>query len=122
MNTAISTIVNTINSVSPLAVVTVYDQEGSMVNNTDLKTGYRVNIQTAIGDNKDYYVAVLGDPSGDGNIDILDLLKLQIYILGDTNLQPYQITACDTNNDNVVDIVDLLRIKKHILQDLDLGK
>lgn len=122
LNTAISTIVNSINSVSPLAHVTVYDQSGNVINNTDLKTGYKINIKTVTGDDKDYYVAVLGDPSGDGNIDILDLLKVQKYILGDGSLEPYQLTACDTNNDNVVDIVDLLRVKKHILQDIDLGK
>ena len=121
LNTAISTITSSIERVSPLAEVTVLDRNGNQVSSTDLKTGYKVIIKTVTGDNKEYRISIIGEPSGDGAIDILDLLKVQKQILGDATLENFELKACDTNNDNVVDILDLLRIKKHILGDINLG-
>lgn len=121
LNTAVSTIVSSINSISPLAKVEVMDGNGSLVSNTDLKTGYQVKITTVNGEEAIYQIAVNGDISGDGKIDALDLLKLQKSILHDTELSKAQNMAADTNNDNQINVLDLLRVQKHILGDINLG-
>ena len=62
-----------------------------------------------------YNIVIKGDPTGDGNINIQDLLRVQKYILGYTDLNGSYLKAGDTNQDGIVDIVDLLRAQKHIL-------
>ena len=66
-------------------------------------------------DSMSFNVVIKGDPNGDGNINIQDLLKVQKYILGYSDLSGSYLKAGDTNQDGIVDIVDLLRIQKHIL-------
>lgn len=66
-------------------------------------------------DSKTYIIAIKGDPSGDGNINIQDLLKIQKHILGYLNLVGSYAKAADVNSDGVVDIKDLLKVQKHIL-------
>lgn len=80
----------------------------------NLATGDQITIVNG-DDRKSYTVSIKGDPSGDGNIDIKDLLKVQKNILGYDMLAGSYLKAADTNNDGVVDIKDLLKIQKHIL-------
>ena len=64
---------------------------------------------------KTYTIIIYGDNNGDGNIDIVDLLKVQKDILGVNKLTDGYREAADVNKDGVVDIIDLLKIQKHIL-------
>ena len=64
---------------------------------------------------KTYTIVIYGDNNGDGNIDIVDLLKVQKDILGVNKLTDGYREAADVNKDGVVDIIDLLKIQKHIL-------
>ena len=64
---------------------------------------------------KTYTIVIYGDNNGDGNIDIVDLLKVQKDILGVNKLNDAYKEAADVNKDGVVDIIDLLKIQKHIL-------
>ena len=63
----------------------------------------------------DYTIVIYGDNNGDGEIDIVDLLKLQKHILGVNKVTDAYLKASDVNKDGVVDIVDLLKVQKHIL-------
>lgn len=67
------------------------------------------------GSTLSYNAVVKGDPTGDGTINIQDLLRIQKFILGYTDLSGSYLKACDTNNDDTCDIGDLLRVQKHIL-------
>lgn len=120
-NTAISTLVSSINSVSPSASVKVYSSDNLLVTSRELRTGDRVVITNLLNETITYEIAVIGDPSGDGNITILDLLKVQKHIAGTSLLTGCSLMGADTNNDNTVDIVDLLRIQKHILGSITLN-
>ena len=73
-----------------------------------------ITIQNGSG-SATYNAVIKGDPTGDGNINIQDLLRVQKFILGYTDLTGSYLKAGDTNADGVVNIVDLLRIQKHIL-------
>lgn len=66
-------------------------------------------------DTINYTAVIYGDNNGDGNVTILDLLRIQKHLLGNSNLSNIELTASDTNKDGNVNIVDLLRIQKHIL-------
>ena len=79
-----------------------------------LATGDIVTIKNG-NDTKTYNIVIKGDPTGDGNINIQDLLKVQKYILGYSDLSGSFLKGADTNNDGIVDLVDLLRVQKHIL-------
>jgi len=80
----------------------------------NLATGDVITIVNG-SDTLTYNVVIKGDPTGDGNINIQDLLRVQKYILGYADLSGSYEKAGDTNQDGVVNIVDLLRVQKHIL-------
>ena len=79
-----------------------------------LATGDIITIKRG-SESLSFNAVIKGDPTGDGNINIQDLLRIQKYILGYASLDGSYLKAGDTNQDGVVNIVDLLRIQKHIL-------
>ena len=84
-----------------------------------LKTGDIINITNGT-DSKEYSVVIKGDATGDGKIDIKDLLRVQKKILGATEVSGPYFKASDINQDNQVTILDLLRVQKHILGYLEI--
>ena len=83
-------------------------------NNGIIGTGDVITISNN-GTSVTFNAVVKGDSSGDGNINIQDLLKVQKHILGYSELNGSYLKAADNNNDGEVNLVDLLRIQKHIL-------
>ena len=79
-----------------------------------LKTGDLLNITNGT-DSKEITIVIKGDATGDGKIDIKDLLRVQKGILGKTDLTGPYLKASDVNQDNQITILDLLRVQKHIL-------
>lgn len=79
-----------------------------------LATGDEITIKNG-DDTRTYSIAIKGDTSGDANINIADLLKVQKHILGYINLSGSFLKAADVNSDGSVDIKDLLIVQKHIL-------
>lgn len=80
----------------------------------NLSTGDVITIVNG-NDTFTYNVVIKGDPNGDGNINVQDLLRIQKYILGYAELTGSYQKAGDTNQDGIVNVVDLLRVQKHIL-------
>lgn len=91
------------------AVITVENKETGL-----LATGDSVTIVNGT-DAATFIINVKGDATGDGNINIQDLLVVQKHILGYSDLTHGYLKAGDVNNDGLVDIRDLLIIQKHIL-------
>ena len=79
-----------------------------------LKTGDLLNITNGT-DSIEYTVVIKGDATGDGQIDIKDLLRVQKNILGMVELTGPYSKASDVNQDSQITILDLLRVQKHIL-------
>ncbi len=79
-----------------------------------LKTGDILNITNG-EDSKEITVIIKGDATGDGKIDIKDLLRVQKGILKLADLSGPYLKASDVNQDNDLTILDLLRVQKHIL-------
>lgn len=66
-------------------------------------------------DDKAFRIAVYGDISGDGVINIKDLLLVQKYLLRSQNLTEANKEATDVSHDGAVTIKDLLLIQKYLL-------
>lgn len=65
---------------------------------------------------RSYPLVIYGDVNGDGKISIVDLLRVQKYLLKTTKLTGPYFTAADVSKDGSVKILDLLRIQKHLLK------
>lgn len=83
--------------------------------NKDGKLATGMTLKLANSGESNYTIVIYGDNNGDGEIDIVDLLKVQKSILNVGNLEGAYLKASDVNKDGTVDIVDLLKIQKHIL-------
>jgi len=65
---------------------------------------------------KEYSIIVYGDVNGDGEIALLDLLKIKKHILGSSELEGVYATAANVNKkEDGITILDYLKVKKHIL-------
>lgn len=58
---------------------------------------------------------ILGDITGDGDIDGRDYIVVKKYVLGTADLTDRQLEIADINGDGEVDGIDYLLIKKHVL-------
>lgn len=106
VNTTGSNLITLIQSTVPSAKVEVS-------NSKILATGDTITITNS--NTKKYTIVIYGDNNGDGEIDILDLLRTQKHILGSAKQNGVYEKASDVNKDGKVDILDLLIIQKHIL-------
>lgn len=67
-------------------------------------------------DDKAFRIVVYGDISGDGNINIKDLLLIQKYLLRSQNLTDANKEAADVSHDSNITIKDLLFVQKYLLR------
>ena len=58
-----------------------------------------------------------GDVNYDGNLNILDIVRIVNYILGIAEFTDMQIALADMNQDGVIDILDLILLANAILND-----
>lgn len=56
-----------------------------------------------------------GDFFGDGSTDIIDLIFMQKYLLGNLQLFDEQYSLADINQDGIVNVVDLLLLKRKLI-------
>ena len=108
-----STILKAVTDVNEYAEVVITDLNGKEASGS-VGTGYQVNI-TVGEENKKFEVIIYGDTNGDGEIDILDLLRVQKHILGSSTLKGANAKAADVSKNDEIDILDLLKVQKHIL-------
>lgn len=92
--------------------VAVLNESGAVVDDT-VKTGYKVTISGTTTETLE--VVIYGDVSGDGEINALDLLKVQKDILGSSKLKGAYKKAADVSKDGTINALDLLKIQKNIL-------
>lgn len=80
-------------------------------------TGDQVRVYDSSGTlKKTYNIIVYGDTNGDGNVNAMDLLRVQKNILSIGTLSGVYNSAADTNKDGKVTALDLLQVQKHILK------
>ncbi len=65
------------------------------------------------GENVRYY----GDIDGSGAVDISDLTKISLYLLGDYNMPDTVIPIMDFNANGMVDLADMAALKQYIMKE-----
>lgn len=84
--------------------------------NGNVGTGTKVTVYDTAGTLKaSYSVIIYGDTNGDGNVNALDLLRVQKNILGLSSLKDLYYKAGDTSKNGTIDALDLLQVQKQIL-------
>lgn len=111
-NSNIEDIINNIKSVGGEATIT--NNKNVTVTSGIIGTGFKVNIKNATSDIT-YTAVIKGDTSGDGIINVQDLLQVRKNILGSYNLNNEYKLAADTSGDSIITAKDLLQIQKSIL-------
>lgn len=114
LNGDVSNVINAITNKYHFAKVTITDANNKDIKEGSIKTGYKVIISNA-GVTKNYSLVLYGDTTGDGLIDIRDLLVIQKHLVKAKMLNGVYNTASDLNRDGNIDIRDLLLVQKYLV-------
>lgn len=106
-------IIDKAKSIYPTATVAIKNS-ADVVKTGIIGTGDKIVVTNGSQTNA-YTIVLGGDTSGDGIIDIKDLLQVQKNILKYSSLVGPYYMAGDVDKDGSVGISDLLKIRKHIL-------
>ena len=93
------------------------DIENNAVKTDNIKTGDSIKININDLKNYNYAIAYLGDVNGDGNIGIIDYIRIMKDIMGTSKLSGVYYEAADMNRNGNIDIIDYIRIMKIIMED-----
>ena len=81
-----------------------------------IATGDRLVINDNSGNEyASYTFIVYGDINGDGEIDLIDIVKIKRHILELSQLKGEFLRAADINRDGEIDLIDIVAVKRHIL-------
>lgn len=100
-------------------VVEFYDSKGSVLDDSSrIGTGNRLCLKNSNGDEVyNYYFIVYGDVNGDGDINSLDVLVLQKYILELKQLDELYLKAGNiSKNGELPSSLDVLKVQRHVLE------
>lgn len=115
--TAGTTFANIMSNVQTTETIVLYDKSGNIKQNSEtLKTGDYITV-TSNGTSASYYLSVLGDVNGDGNVTVVDVAKLFQHYRR-TNIIPdnerYYIIAGDTVMDDVIKLTDVAKLFQYV--------
>lgn len=96
-------------SVNKQYVIT--DKGGKIVTDGSMKTGYILSC-----DDVKYEISVIGDISGDGIVNILDLARMRLYLIGKLSLTGVYWESADLKYNGKVDILDLAVLRVECLK------
>ena len=62
---------------------------------------------------------MLGDVTGDGQIDVNDVTDIQLYIVQNQSFTDKQKEAADVNKDGKISVLDVTRVQQYIARSFD---
>lgn len=92
----------------------LYSWNGSEYTGGAITTGMVIKLTVGGVVTDSLRIAVLGDVSGDGIIDVNDILYIRGHITGRYQLKACQIVAADVSVNTVIDVEDILYVRAHI--------
>lgn len=92
-------------------VITVTNHNNKIVTSGQIGTGWRIDF-SGNGKTVSYYTVIIGDVTGEGNINSRDISALSDYLVGKKDLSVYSLFAADLNSDGVCNSLDLLLLNK----------
>lgn len=96
---------------SSIASLKTLDNNITYSNDDVIKTGTILKF----ADGQSFSAVVLGDLSGDGQINSADILKIRLHLLNTNPLTGAYKEAADVNNDGQINSADLLLIRQYLL-------
>lgn len=112
--TTISDMVDTINTNGNICVI---DKNNNIIDESDskLKTGDKLKIELSTG-SQEYLISIKGDPSGDGEVNVRDIINISDTIVNKRELEDIYYNASDYNGDGKVDVRDIIGISSFIVE------
>lgn len=107
---------NKIKTFAPSVLYKHYDQNNNLAASDTIGTGHK--IQITINNEKiyEYYLSLLGDSTGDGIINIADVIKIADHSIKQNILvAEYDKKASDVTHDNIINISDVIKIADYTL-------
>ena len=95
--------------------ISVYKGTTKLENNALVGTGMTVCIMDGDKIAKKYTAIITGDTSGDGKINITDMIAVKAHILKKSGLSGVYSKAGDVNGDSKINITDFIKIKASLL-------
>ena len=114
VGTKASSVINSIKKNDANATVVIKNSSGKTIESDFIGTGSIIEVKDGDKSLK-LTVVIYGDASGDGKINVLDLVKVQKHILGINKLSGAFEKAGDPSGDGKINVLDLVKIQKHIL-------
>lgn len=124
MQTKVSSLLNNITVTGTKISINVYNSSGQIKPSNDLiSTGDVLKIYLNKTLQEEYAISINGDSSGDGIVDLIDLVQMRKHIVGwyDQNTNKGQkkegiyYESLNLNDDELVDLIDLVRMRKMIV-------
>ncbi|MBQ2900829.1 MAG: cadherin-like beta sandwich domain-containing protein [Agathobacter sp.] len=92
-------------------------------NTGTVATGNKLGIYVEGALQKSIDIVIYGDANGDGAIDVMDIIRLNRYILKSVTLEGAYLEAADANRSaDGADIMDVIRINRHILGNTSINQ
>ena len=110
--TTVATLVSKLNESKYIAV---YNGATKLDNNAIVGTGMTVCLMDGGNITKKYTVVITGDTSGDGKINITDMIAVKAHVLKKSTLSGAYSKAGDVNGDSKINITDFIKIKASLL-------
>jgi len=93
-----------------------YDQNNREVNTDTVGTGHKLVINISDSEKIEYTISILGDVTGDGIVNIADVIKIADHtIKGNILINDYELKAVDVTGDNIINIADVIKIADYTL-------
>ena len=91
--------------------VTFTNHNDKTVTSGQMGTGWRIDFSGG-GNVTSYYTVVIGDVTGEGNINSRDIYLMRDYLFEKAGFTKYQEIAADVKKNGIIDSVDMYMIKK----------
>ena len=102
------------NLLNDAADIKVYDKEGAEYTDDNIASGMVVKLTINDTVRDELTVAVRGDVSGNGQIDIADYILIRSSLYGLINLNTLQFFSADVNENGNIDIADYILVRSHM--------
>ena len=110
-----TTVSSLLSSIDQKEYAAVYSGNSVVSGNKNLGTGMKLCIVDKGKIIKTYTIVVTGDTSGDGKINITDMIAVKAHVLKKSTLTGVYSNAGDVNGDGKINITDFIKIKAVLL-------
>ncbi len=94
----------------------IKDKDNNVITDRNLRTGDKIIFDNGI----EYILSLIGDSSGDGKVDVDDVIKIVNHFVGKTSLEEAYLLSSDVNSDGQADVDDVIKIVNYFTKGSEL--